>query len=68
MTGSYTKRPLCLERGRQWTWEPGCVQARPPKERYMDTLAAAPTQATQRLEPNGEQAESRMTNKEFWPC
>ena len=51
---------------RQWTWEPGCAQARPPKEHYMDTLAPAPTQATQSSasKPNGEEAESRMTNTE----
>ena len=41
-----------------------------PKEHYIDTLASAPTQATQNSasKPNGEQAESRMTNTEFWPC
>ena len=40
------------------------VRERPPKEHYIDTLASAPTQATQNSasKPNGEQAESRTTN------
>ena len=41
-----------------------------PKKHYIDTLASAPTQATQNSasKPNGEQAESRLTNTECWPC
>ena len=40
------------------------------RKTIIDTLASVPTQATQNsaARPNGEQAESRMTNTEYWPC
>jgi len=69
MTGRWSV-PLCLQRGEAVDVRTGMRASKTPKKHYIDTLASAPTQATQNSasKPNGEQAESRLTNTECWPC
>jgi len=69
MTGRQSV-PLCLERGEAVDVGTGMRESKTPERTlYGHTRSGAdPGDTEQRLKPNGEQAESRMTNKEFWPC